>query len=426
MAEVDRTVPMDMGKVTHYTGARYPVLRKFHVGQHPLLIEDQMREMRPLPMTERATVDHVVRALHTAANDPLDGRLSQKEVSKWRQRKILESLPDNVNHWFAMEFTRWLRGVSQFNNPQVTWWGNHNLFHVPEVVDYLKELVRMRMDYQQRLLMMTVALPKNLKDCWLYFKYIVAGHGLLMREEDMNADSDFWQEQDDNPPQYMSIGGMLDFLDDFSQTTFYQVDLPAMRPRGTFPPVIQKDIEPLPDGNVQQQVNNTGASAADPEGTVHTDPAGGGDDGSHGKGTGTSTTTTTTTPAFGLANGAGSGGGVGSGGGGGNARPKPVDDDDWPAPDREALKHIRHPTTTTTAPEPALDDWPLDRNALKQGATPSPSSSSSSSATGSQYGKPGDDEPGYVSSDFESDDEATVICKQCLTVFDLCYVNDDD
>lgn len=272
---------MDMGQVTRYTAARYPVLRKFHVGRHPLLIEDQMKEMRPLPMTEKAVVDHVVQSLQTNMNNPLEYRVSEKEVSKWRQRKLLEGLPDNVNHWFAMEFTRWLRGVSQFNHPQMTWWGNHNLFHVPEVVDYLKELVRMRLDYQQRLLMMTVALPKTLNDCWLYFKYIVAGHGLMMRPADMAETSDFYAEQDTNAPSYMTIGGMLDFLDDFSQTTFYKVDVPAMQgshygtvPAGIQQPVIQKAIGAAPDGNVQSTTNNTGDPPADPDSVPDTDAAG--------------------------------------------------------------------------------------------------------------------------------------------------------
>lgn len=287
MASVDQTG--DMGRVTQYTAARYPTLRKFHVGRHPLLIEDQMKEMRPLPMTERAAVDSVVRALTTEASNPLDNRLSEKEISKWRQRKLLDGLPDNVQHWFSMEFTRWLRGVSQFNHPQFTWWGNHNMFYVPEVVEYLKEMVRMRLDYQQRLLMMTVAMPKTLNDCWLYFKYIVAGHGLLMRQRALDDDnprgmyenSDFYDEQEENPPSFMTIGGMLDFLDDFAQTTFYAVDVPAMQgshygtdPPGVYAPSLQRASAPMPDGAVQSTTDNTGDDPGDPDSNPGTDAAG--------------------------------------------------------------------------------------------------------------------------------------------------------
>ena len=286
MAAVDRTG--DMGQVTRYTAARYPVLRKFHVGKHPLLLEDQMREMRPLPMTEKAVTDRVVQQLQTGETNPLEYRLTEKEVSKWRQRKLLEGLSDNVNNWFVMEFTRWLRGVSQFNHPQYTWWGNHNLFHIPEVVEYIREMIRMRMDYQQRLLVMTVALPKNLRDCWLYYKYIVAGHGLLMRQRALDAtprgmyeDSDFYNEQDDNAPSYMTLDGMLDFLDDFAQTTFYAVDVPAMQgshygtgPAGIEPPSIQTPAAPAPDGNVQSTVDNTGDDPGDPDSNPGTNAAG--------------------------------------------------------------------------------------------------------------------------------------------------------
>lgn len=403
MAEVDRTAPMDMGKVTHYTAARYPVLRKFHVGRHPLLIEDQMKEMRPLPMTERATVDHMVRALRSRASYPLDNRLSDREVSKWRQRKILESLPDNVNHWFAMEFTRWLRGVSQFNHPQITWWGNHNMFHVPEVVDYLKELVRMRLDYQQRLLMMTVALPKTLNDCWLYFKYIVAGHGLLMREDDMEAGSDFWQEQDDNPPQYMSIGGMLDFLDDFAQTTFYRVDLPAMQPGGVRPPIIQGDIEPLPDGNVQVQTNNTGATGADPQGQVHTDPSGGGLDGSHPEPGAPSGGSNQPPPTFGLSSGAGTGGTPTTTTTTTTAAPEP-EVDDWPL-DRDALKRGAAPPQP--AAQPDLDDWPLDRDALRR---PPPTVINNDGADNNNRPSPSAS-PAHSDTDSDDDIDTTVVGK---------------
>jgi len=216
------------GNVVRYTEEKYPLLRKYTVGAHPLAKEAGMRQMKPLTMTEKGLTDTLIRQMTVDGDESL-GTLSPHIVQKWRQKSTLEALPDNVQHWWVNEFTRWLRGVSVFNDQQVTPWGNHNLFHVPGVVDYLKELVRMRADYQFRLIALTVLTPKTLDDCFLFYKYIVTGHGLCKRDYG-DGTGGFYRagdggEDDTESLAYMTVGGMLDFLDDYSLTSFYERDL---------------------------------------------------------------------------------------------------------------------------------------------------------------------------------------------------------
>lgn len=216
------------GNVVRYTEEKYPLLRKYTVGAHPLAKEAGMHQMKPLTMTEKGLTDTLIRQMTVDGDESL-GTLSPHIVQKWRQKSTLEALPDNVQHWWVNEFTRWLRGVSVFNDQQVTPWGNHNLFHVPGVVDYLKELVRMRADYQFRLIALTVLTPKTLDDCFLFYKYIVTGHGLCKRDYG-DGTGGFYRagdggEDDTESLAYMTVGGMLDFLDDYSLTSFYERDL---------------------------------------------------------------------------------------------------------------------------------------------------------------------------------------------------------
>lgn len=214
-------------QVTQYTAARYPLLRKYHVGLDPLDHEALQKKIEPTSSTKQHVTDLLVRQMGTDSDTAGEaGRLTVATVNKWRQKKLLESIPGHVDHWFAAEFMRWLRGVSAFNSRAVTPWGTENLLHIPEVLQYLREALACRADFQRKLVHLSMDYPRTLNDAYLYYKYIVMHYGWTRGEPSVHSASG---DAGNYAPSYMTIGGMLDFLDDFAQTTFLKHDLAYMQ-----------------------------------------------------------------------------------------------------------------------------------------------------------------------------------------------------
>lgn len=198
------------GAIMRYSEEHYPLLTKFRVGPDPLEAEAKNTKIEPTSSTRQAVMGMVLRQV--TGDD--EGQLSRELVRKWEQKRQLEALPKQVDTWFAAEFMRWLRGVSVFNSKALTPWGNANLFHIPEVLAYLREACACRADFQRKLVHLAIFEPRTLNDAYLYYKYIVMHHG--------------WSKEQGGPhlannprtPPYLTIGGALDFLDDYSLTTF--------------------------------------------------------------------------------------------------------------------------------------------------------------------------------------------------------------
>jgi len=198
--------------VTGYTQSKYPILSRYHVGQHPLAKEASLKRLEPLPETRAAFIKALTREM--TSDGP--GTLDPHTVKKYQDKMVLEGLGKNVDLMYAREFQRWIRGVSVFNEPSMTPWGYRNMLHVPGAVDYLRELIQMRFDYQQSLMHLYMQSPRTLLDLELYYKYIVLQFGLVL------------PKNDDGSPSFMSISGMLSFLDDYQLTSFRERDLPIM------------------------------------------------------------------------------------------------------------------------------------------------------------------------------------------------------
>lgn len=231
--------------VTRYTEERYPLLRKYHVGLDPLEHEALQKKIEPTSSTKQHVTDLLLQQMSPGGGTSGEpGRLTQEVVDKWKQKRLLESLPGHIDHWFAAEFMRWLRGVSAFNSRVVTPWGTENLLHIPEVLQYLREALACRADFQRKLVHLSMDYPRTLNDAYLYYKYIVMHYGWTRGEPSVHSAGG-------DPPPYMTIGGMLDFLDDFSQTTFLERDLAYMA-EGAVPDVPlgmgQTAALPEPDG----------------------------------------------------------------------------------------------------------------------------------------------------------------------------------
>lgn len=207
--------------VTSYTQSKYPILSRYHVGQHPLAKESQLKKLEPLPETRAAFIKALTREMTADGQGTLDPRT----VKKYQDKMVLEGLGKNVDIMYAREFQRWLRGVSVFNEPSLTPWGHRNMFHVPGVVDYLRELIQMRFDYQQSLMHLYMLPPQTLLDLELYYKYIVLQFGLVIPRNDGITPAGGMPDGND-PRSFLSISGMLSFLDDYQITSFRERDLP--------------------------------------------------------------------------------------------------------------------------------------------------------------------------------------------------------
>ena len=208
--------------VTSYTQQKYPILSRYHGGQHPLAKEKSLGKLEPLPETRAAFVKALTREM--TANG--QGTLDPHTVKKYQDKMVLEGLGENVDLMYAREFQRWLRGVSVFNEPSLTPWGHRNMFHVPGVVEYLRELIQLRFDYQQSLMHLYMQVPQSLLDLELYYKYIVLQFGLVIARGDGTVGPAGAMPDGNDPRSFMSISGMLYFLDDYQLTSFRARDLP--------------------------------------------------------------------------------------------------------------------------------------------------------------------------------------------------------
>lgn len=208
----------EAGRILSYTKEKYPILRKYHVGNHPLLAERTLKTMTPLPQVKSKMITRLL----TDMTHEGDGGLDPRTVKKHQDKQEIAKLDEQVDLAFINEFHRWLQGASVLNHPDITPWGNHNMFHCKGVREYINELVAMRFDYQHALCKLAMFWPKDLDGCYLYYKYIVMGWGMDTRMQGLDAPGD-------NPdvPPFMTINGMLGFLDEFSLTTLVDEILPT-------------------------------------------------------------------------------------------------------------------------------------------------------------------------------------------------------
>lgn len=211
---MDAGTTQQAGAIMRYSEQHYPLLTKFRVGLDPLEREALNKKIEPTDGTRQAVMGMVLRQ----ASGPDDSQLDQKLVRKWQQKRQLEQLPGQIDAWFAAEFMRWLRGVSVFNSRILTPWGNANLFHIPEVLQYLREACACRADFQRKLVLLAIFQPRTLHDAYIYYKYIVMHHGWSKEQYGPHLAG----RDPDVPPQpYLTIDGTLDFLDDYALSTFH-------------------------------------------------------------------------------------------------------------------------------------------------------------------------------------------------------------
>lgn len=202
--------PGDSGEPTATTGTtqppqsyseeHYPILRRYHIGEHPLLKEQKLKNLEPTSKFKAKMREKFI------SDKRYEEGLDEATLNRERTKSFLKGLDKQTDVYYARHFLKWLQGKSVYNHQSLTWWNTHNLFHIPGVLDYLKQATAMRHDFLHKLNILAKFGPTTLMEAEIYFKYIVLHYGLVSKKPDRN-------------PEYMLIEGMLEFLDDFGLCT---------------------------------------------------------------------------------------------------------------------------------------------------------------------------------------------------------------
>ena len=119
------------------------------------------------------------------------------EWKRWLVRMENKSLKERVNQEFIEDFIQWLQGRSTYNSTEFekveydengrpkdrkvvpgTPWGNKPLTFVPGVCEFLDQGIDRRDAVIRYLTKLKMRGPRNVDECWMYFKYIIRGVGL--------------------------------------------------------------------------------------------------------------------------------------------------------------------------------------------------------------------------------------------------------
>lgn len=146
----------------------------------------QMSRMLEQKMSERII----------AANQRGD-RISEAEWKSLVVKMEKKKLSQRINEEFILEFTKWLNGKSTYNAEKFEElhyndagqviarqsvsgcpWGSHPLTPVPGVTEFLDQGIDRRDAVIRYLAKLKLTGPRNLDECWMYFKYIIRQVGI--------------------------------------------------------------------------------------------------------------------------------------------------------------------------------------------------------------------------------------------------------
>lgn len=105
-------------------------------------------------------------------------RTTRLDVKNAVAERFVQSMDKSIDSAIDEDWKRgyeaWLLGRSTFNDPVYqTWWGKHNLLHLPEVKEFLLERHNKHWDFRKALIELQTWGPRNQKQAYLYYKYIV-------------------------------------------------------------------------------------------------------------------------------------------------------------------------------------------------------------------------------------------------------------
>jgi hypothetical protein len=180
------------------------VFGKFGVPDSPLMTEETIYQMVPTTKEVKKRQEAKFETVHRILKTQLDairdepGRAFDKNIKRAHLKakmdaiSFLESqeellfMKDEINSEFAKDFILWLQGKTTSdpeNDLARTPWRKQPLL-LPDVKEYLAMIVDKRMDYMKELILLQKFPPTNLKQCFMFFKYIVRGHQITPKDMD--------------------------------------------------------------------------------------------------------------------------------------------------------------------------------------------------------------------------------------------------
>lgn len=117
-------------------------------------------------------------------------RVQRKQFMKLLARlDISKNIKGQAQATFINDFHRWLLGIGSENDHRKTPWYRTPIHH-KDVKDYISSFVSMRHEFLKALALLQYRKPRNLDECYLYFKYIVRGNLYDLNTESFLADWD--------------------------------------------------------------------------------------------------------------------------------------------------------------------------------------------------------------------------------------------
>jgi len=178
--------------------------QKYKPPRHPLLLENQLRNIVP---TEKFINDRVSRYLtyqHNNARSPGVAAATAAESV----RLAVEGLRSKINTEWVDGFRAWLLGNSKYNTDQYfTPWGRKPLVHIDGVVDWIDAEIDMHHDFRTKLQLLYIEGPGDtLERAYLYYKFVVCGLDWAVAQKHTAGDGKQY-------PPWFDRKGQIEFLD---------------------------------------------------------------------------------------------------------------------------------------------------------------------------------------------------------------------
>lgn len=159
--------------------------KKFLVPPPPIMLEESNGQLVPTDSWKNSKRIEYLMKLFDAVNEGKNPVKGGNELKGDQQLAMLQAIAVQlnaainanmdyrINKEFITTFGLWLRGISKWNASPKTPWKTTSLSYLPDVAAYLEQFIDMKIQIQKILAQMKAFPPKNLKEAWLYFKYIV-------------------------------------------------------------------------------------------------------------------------------------------------------------------------------------------------------------------------------------------------------------
>ena len=121
-------------------------------------------------------------------------RLANPYIDQLLASESSEQAKNKINREFVLQFMLWLQGKSGYNlrvDPTgtrfVTPWKKRPLTFLPGCSDYLRSFLTKKAAFQMKIAELYMRGPKDLNECFIYYKYIVVG--MILDDEDFLGDA---------------------------------------------------------------------------------------------------------------------------------------------------------------------------------------------------------------------------------------------